>query len=506
MWNTLRKDPEVKHHVKYHDEKDNKAVPAHKLDYGDIWQEHPSGQETTLVLHAKPKKKVVAEDIELIPVQRDRHPEKPRKAADVHKGYSTKDYSNEKIVTKKNLGEIHPGYDLYHHSRISRDHRGRDVLRHQFTIVHKASGDIAGDMHAKGGKLHPTKGVVPGAKGKGLKVTHLEVHPDHSSKKVGKSLAVEMYRHLHRRGHAIQSDAIQSHGAAHVWNTMRNDRELKKHMMIHSNREPLRGELHTFEKRAHRRPERHIWYQHTRNWSAGREKVEGSHGDEPDEVRTLVLSGKKRRKKVTEDIEMSNILSKPHGGYHRDFARRIEGRKEKPTRSGRIAKGYTLHTSTDKDDPRFQTHYIVHDDTNHVAGEVTTRTSNMTGDHEVIHTDVHGDHTQKKIGKSLAMLAYKHLARKKGNLHSSNLQSPGGASIWNRLRKDPKMKGKIFHKSVSGQEVPAHDLPDKRIWASDVKIERSKSTPGYLPASRHHDREHENILRSRLVIRPAKKS
>ena len=508
VWDRLRKDPDVKHHVKYHDEKDNKAVPAHKLDYGDIWQEHPSGQETTLVLHAKPKKKVVTEDIELIPVDKSVYAEtKPRKAADVHKGYATKDYSSDKIVTKKKLGEIHPGYDLHHHSRISRDHRGRDVLRHQFTIVHRASGDVAGEMNAKGGKLHPTKGVVPGPKGKGLKVTHLEVHPDHSSKKVGTSLAVEMYRHLHRRGHAIQSDAIQSHGAAHVWNTMRNDRELKKHMMIHSNREPLRGELHTFEKRAHRRPERHIWYQHSRNWSAGREKVEPSHGDEPDEVKTLVLSGKKRRKKVTEDIEMANILSKPHGGYHRDFAKMIERRGDKPKRSGRIAKGYTVHTSTDKDDPRVQTHYIVHDDTNHVAGEVTTRHWLSSGEHEVVHTDVHGDHTKKKIGKSLAMLAYKHLAKKKGNLLSSNLQSPGGASVWNRLRKDPKMKGKIFHQSVSGQEVPAHDLPDKRIWAAGVKIERSKSTPGYLPASeRHRDLEHENILRSRLVIRPAKKS
>lgn len=510
VWDRLRNDPDVKHHVKYHDERDNRAVPAHKLDYGSIWQEHPSGQETTLVLHAKPRqrKKAVTEDIELIPVDKSVYAEtKPRKAADVHKGYATKDYSSDKIVTKKKLGEIHPGYDLHHHSRISRDHRGRDVLRHQFTIVHRASGDVAGEMHAKGGKLHPTKGVVSGPKGKGLKVTHLQVHPDHSSKKVGTSLAVEMYRHLHRRGHAIQSDAIQSHGAAHVWNTMRNDRELRKHMMIHSNREPLRGELHTFEKRAHRRPERHIWYQHSRNWSAGREKVEPSHGDEPDEVKTLILSGKKRRKKVTEDIEMANILSKPHGGYHRDFAKMIERRGDKPKRSGRIAKGYTVHTSTDKDDPTVQTHYIVHDDTNHVAGEVTTRTSNMTGDHEVIHTDVHGDHTKKKIGKSLAILAYKHLARKKGNLHSSNLQSPGGASVWNRLRKDPKMKGKIFHKAVSGQEVPAHDLPDKRIWAAGVKIERSKSTPGYLPASeRHRDREHENILRSRLVIRPAKKS
>ena len=504
VWDRLRKDPDVKHHVKYHDEKDNKAVPAHKLDYGDIWQEHESGQETTLVLHAKPKKKVVTEDIELIPVDKSVYAEtKPRKAADVHKGYATKDYSSDKIVTKKKLGEIHPGYDLHHHSRISRDHRGRDVLRHQFTIVHRASGDVAGEMNAKGGKLHPTKGVVPGAKGKGLKVTHLQVHPDHSSKKVGTSLAVEMYRHLHRRGHAIQSDAIQSHGAAHVWNTMRNDRELKKHMMIHSNREPLRGEMHTFEKRAHRRPERHIWYQHSRNWSAGREKVEGSHGDEPDEVKTLVLSGKKRRK-IKEDIEMANVLRKPHGGYYRDFANRIKRRRVKPTKSGKIAKGYTLHTTQDDDDPRFETHYIVHDATNHIAGEVSTRSHD--GSHEVIHTDVHGDHTQKKIGKSLAVLAYKHLARKKGNLHSSNLQSPGGASIWNRLRKDPKMKGKIFHQSVSGQEVPAHDLPDKKIWASEDKIQGSKSTPGYLPPSSRHADEHNNVLRSRLVIRPAKKS
>ena len=503
VWDRLRKDPDVKHHVKYHDEKDNKAVPAHKLDYGDIWQEHESGQETTLVLHAKPKKKVVTEDIELIPVQRDRHAEKPRKAADVHKGYATKDYSSDKIVTKKNLGEIHPGYDLHHHSRISKDHRGRDVLRHQFTIVHRASGDVAGEMNAKGGKLHPTKGVVAGPKGKALRVTHLEVHPDHSSKKVGTSLAVEMYRHLHRRGHAIQSDAIQSHGAAHVWNTMRNDRELKKHMMIHSNREPLRGEMHTFEKRAHRRPERHIWYQNSRNWSAGREKVEGSHGDEPDEVKTLVLSGKKRRK-IKEDIEMANVLSKPHGGYHRDFAKMVKGRGMKPERSGRIAKGYTLYTSKDKDDPKTETHHIVHDATNHVAGEVWTRSHG--DDHHVLSTEIHGDHTKKKIGKSLAVLAYKHLARKKGSLTSSALQSPGGASIWNRLRKDPKMKGKIFHQSVSGQEVPAHDLPDKKIWASEDKIQGSKSTPGYLPPSSRHADEHRGVMRSRLVIRPAKKS
>ena len=258
-------------------------------------------------------RKAVTEDIELIPVHRDHHVDK-RKAADVHKAYGSKTYSSDKVVKRKNLGQIHPGYDLHQHSVEINTGRGSErAVKHRFTIVHRASGDVAGEMHAWGGKLHPIKGVVRGTKGKGLKVSHLEVHPDHREKKIGASLPVEMYRHLHRRGHAIQSDAIQSHGAAHVWNTMRHDRELKKHMMIHDNGTPVRGQVHSFEKRAHRRPERHIWYQHGRNWSSGREKVEGSHGDEPETVKTLILSGKKRRKKVTEDIEIANVLNKPHG-------------------------------------------------------------------------------------------------------------------------------------------------------------------------------------------------
>ena len=518
VWDRLRKDPDVKHHVKYHDEKDNRAVPAHKLDYGDIWQEHESGQETTLVLHAKPKKKVVTEDIELIPVTRDRDTGKPRKAAAVHKDYGSKTYSSDKVVARKNLGEIHPGYELHQHSvemDNTRPSGPQRVLKHKFTIVHKASGDIAGEMHAWGGKLHPKKGVVFGAKGKALKVSHLEMHPDHSSKKVGASLPVEMYRHLHRRGHAIQSDSVQSHGGAHVWNTMRNDRELKKHMMIHDDDKTDTKQKHAFQTRAHKRPERHIWHQFSRSWSGGRDnpsKVEPEYGVDPDFRRTLILAGKKRKKKtavVSEDIEMADILVKPKSGglSPRNFEKMVAHKGLKPKRSGRIAKGYTLYTSTDKENPEFQDHHIVHDATGHVAGEVSTRTSG--NNHEVIHTDVHGDHTQKVIGKSLAVLAYKHLAKKKGNLHSSSLQSPGGASIWNRLRKDPKMKGQVFHKMRGQAEVPAHDLPDKKIWATDVKggmSSSNKDIPKPLPPSKHHAAEAENVMGSRLVIRPIKKT
>ena len=435
-------------------------------------------------------RKAIREDIDLIPT--DRFDGEERKA------YGMK---------SKNLGEFHPGYDLHQRSIKTKDHLGKAAVKHVFSMVHKASGNVAGEMHAYGGKLHPLKGVEVGTKGKGLKVSHLSVHSNHREKKVGKSLAVEMYRHLHRRGHAIQSDTIQSHGAAHVWNTMRHDPELKKHMMIHDSGKPLRGEVSRLEKRAHRRSENYIWYQHAGEHVYGKEKVKGSRGDEPESVKTLVLSGKKQKKKkvVKEDIEMTNALGKPHGGYYRDFSAMVAGRGIKPKRSGRIAKGYTLHTSKDKDNPKIENHHIVHDATGHVAGEMTTLSHE--NDHTVIHTDIHGDHTKKKIGKSLAVLAYKHLARKKkGNLWSSTLQTPGGASVWNRIRKDPKMKGRVFHSSTSG-EVPAHDVPDKKIWASErIKIEKSKNTPEYLGASEKSRKEHETVLRSRLVIRHPKKT
>ena len=435
-------------------------------------------------------RKAIREDIDLIPT--DRFDGEERKA------YGMK---------SKNLGEFHPGYDLHQRSIKTKDHRGKAAVKHVFSMVHKASGNVAGEMHAYGGKLHPIKGVEVGTKGKGLKVSHLSVHSNHREKKVGKSLAVEMYRHLHRRGHAIQSDTIQSHGAAHVWNTMRHDPELKKHMMIHDSGKPLRGEVSRLEKRAHRRSENYIWYQHAGEHVYGKEKVKGSRGDEPESVKTLVLSGKKQKKKkvVKEDIEMTNALGKPHGGYYRDFSAMVAGRGIKPKRSGRIAKGYTLHTSKDKDNPKIENHHIVHDATGHVAGEMTTLSHE--NDHTVIHTDIHGDHTKKKIGKSLAVLAYKHLARKKkGNLWSSTLQTPGGASVWNRIRKDPKMKGRVFHSSTSG-EVPAHDVPDKKIWASEkIKIEKSKNTPEHLGASEKSRKEHETVLRSRLVIRHPKKA
>ena len=233
----------------------------------------------------------IEEDIEILPVERENRV--PIQPADVvHRKYTNLGFSH------RVLGEIHPGYDVHHYKRI-RKVDGMTIGRtrklfHIFNIVHRGSGNIAGDMQAWGGKLHPTKGVVKGAKGKGLKVVALDMHSDHTSRKVGTSLPVELYRHLHRSGYAIQSDKMQSQGAAHVWNIMRNDPELKKHMMAHIEREPNRGERHTFIKRAHRVPESSIWFSPYRR--EPEDKVRTSRGEEPDETTTLVLSGKKRKR------------------------------------------------------------------------------------------------------------------------------------------------------------------------------------------------------------------
>lgn len=509
LWNSLRHDPDTKHHMMYHDERNYEhSIPAHKVPEGAIWNDDPHAHEITLVLHAAKKtraKKTVSEDISIVDVPQEPY-QKKRKAKDVHQDYGTKTYSNETIVTKKNHGEIHPGYELHQHSKLT-NLRGKEVLRHKFTVVHKASGDVAGEMHSWGGKLHPHKGHVMGPKGKGMVVSHLDFDPDHSSKKVGTSLPVAMYRHLHRKGFSIQADSAQSHGGAHVWNTMRKDKELGKHMVMHElDDSPTPPKTrHSFSTLASKAPESQIWYQKHRDQYQGIEKVKPQHGGMERDV-TLILTGKKRKKVVKEDIEMADVLSKPHGGYHRSWENYKEITGTKPHKSARIAPGYVMHSSVpNKNNPEIEIHHIVHAKTGHIAGEVHTHET-MSGARTAVSVQIHGDHTKKKIGRSLAIDAYKHLAKEKP-LRSSSLQSPGGASIWDRLRKDPKMKGRVFHGGrLDRPDVPAHDLDSKQIWASERKVETSKGTPKPLHGGgKTLAHERQQVMGSRLYIMPLKK-
>jgi hypothetical protein len=120
------------------------------------------------------------------------------------------DYSN-----KKNLGKIHKDYSLYK--------SGGDVF-----ITHDSSKKVVGNISNQ----------TP-HKSKHLKVEATAVHPDHSKKMIGHSLAVAAYKHLHKQGYTIRSGNEQSPGGASVWHGLMNDPKTKKH--VHAVHHPYHG-------------------------------------------------------------------------------------------------------------------------------------------------------------------------------------------------------------------------------------------------------------------------
>jgi hypothetical protein len=208
---------------------------------------------------------------------------------------------NARYTGHRNLGEIHPGYEMHVH-KVAVPHGDRTVMNHRYTIVHKKTKDVAGEIDATAGKIDRKTGEHKPGIGKGLKIDWVGVHSDHSTGKVGKSLAVAAYKHLHSRGHSIKSDTRQSIGGAHLWDTLRRDRDVKDHVKFHDERDNKAYPAHkvSFDD---------IWQEHP----SAQEK-------------TLVLHAKlkPRKKPVSEDIEMANLLVKSSGGYHRDFSRIAE--------------------------------------------------------------------------------------------------------------------------------------------------------------------------------------
>ena len=143
-----------------------------------------------------------------------------------------------RFVKHENLGEIHPGYELYRHisSHYGWD-RGKRIHAHQYSIVHKKSGDVAGEIDASAGKIDRKTGEHTRGKGKGLAIKWISGHPDHSSKNVGTSLPIAAYKHLHKLGHSIKSDTTHSFGAAKLWDILRNDPDVKHHVKYHDEKD-----------------------------------------------------------------------------------------------------------------------------------------------------------------------------------------------------------------------------------------------------------------------------
>lgn len=136
------------------------------------------------------------EDIELVPglsrVSR----------SDTHAMQDEFDHSH-----KKKLGKIHKDYSIHK--------SGGD-----FFITHDKSKKVVG---------HIANDAPPGKKE--LHVSSLGIHPDHTKKKIGHSLAIAAYKHLHgKHGYEIHSGTEQSMGGASVWQHLMKDPKTSKHV------------------------------------------------------------------------------------------------------------------------------------------------------------------------------------------------------------------------------------------------------------------------------------
>jgi len=110
-------------------------------------------------------------------------------------------------TSKKNLGKIHKDYSLHR--------SGGD-----FFIHHDKSNKVVGHISNDTPHKHKT-----------LKVGLTTMDPKHTKKKIGHSLALAAYKHLHgKHGYEIESGNEQSPGGASIWHGLMNDPSTKNHV------------------------------------------------------------------------------------------------------------------------------------------------------------------------------------------------------------------------------------------------------------------------------------
>jgi hypothetical protein len=107
---------------------------------------------------------------------------------------------------KKNLGNIHKDYSIYKSNG-------------NFYITHDPSKKVIG--HISNDTPHKSKNLTVGLIG---------IHKDHTKKKIGHSLAVAAYKHLHELGYTIDSGREQSVGGASIWQSLLKDPEIRKNI------------------------------------------------------------------------------------------------------------------------------------------------------------------------------------------------------------------------------------------------------------------------------------
>jgi len=109
---------------------------------------------------------------------------------------------------KKNLGKIHKDYSIHKSSG-------------DFYITHDPSKKVVG--HISNDTPHKNRQLQVG-------LTAISKH--HTKKKIGHSLAVAAYKHIHGLGYTITSGREQSVGGASIWQSLMNDPEMRDHIHV----------------------------------------------------------------------------------------------------------------------------------------------------------------------------------------------------------------------------------------------------------------------------------
>lgn len=130
----------------------------------------------------------------------------------------------------------------------------------------------------------------------------------------------------------------------------------------------------------------------------------------------------------------------------------------------------------------FEHHFaIVHKESGEVIGKIEGEQTEKESPIMIDELLIHPKHRAKRIGVSLPEKAYHHISNSGHSLMSGRMQSHGGANLWNTLRNDDSLRGRVFLYNLKTKEtIPAHGVPDEHIWSSSHFPRTSgkvKSTP-----------------------------
>lgn len=214
--------------------------------------------------------------------------------------------------------------------------------------------------------------------------------------------------------------------------------------------------------------------------------------------------------KLVEDIELVSGIGKQTGREieraHNDAADPGPfGPRNQLENHGKIHKDYSLHGSG-------RDFFIRHDKSKKIVGHIAGE--RPQGGHSrsvaIGIVRIHPEHTQKKIGHSLAVAAYKHLHKKGFDIHSGDQQSPGGASIWQRLMKDPSTRRHVH--AIRPDErggMPknlgqASKLHTGDIWVSGIGYVRNKAGTKGIRMHKYMTPKSDAAYRTTLVLKGKK--